>query len=165
MATSTPASPRVLVLGASAALRVRGGALIIDHGSTRRQRCLRFNVLTQKETRGPPFDAHGEFMTGEALRWCSRHRIALILSRSSSTALYRFWIVRLILPNGTSIDPDPVMAQCRSALTPAAGLRSSRGLSVKIERMADAPTVPPQHRPSTRGWLARLPLVEPSSKS
>ena len=71
------ASPRVLVLGAYAALRVRGGALEIEHGPHDDRRTIRFDIDAEPKPRGILFDSHGEFMTGEAIRWCARYSINL----------------------------------------------------------------------------------------
>jgi CRISP-associated protein Cas1 len=73
------ASPRVLVLGAYAALRVRGGALEIEHGPRDERRTIRIDIDAEPKPRAILFDSHGEFMTGEALRWCARYSITLAL--------------------------------------------------------------------------------------
>jgi CRISPR-associated endonuclease Cas1 len=73
------ASPRVLVLGAYAALRVRGGALEIEHGPRDNRQTIRIDIDAQPKPRAILFDSHGEFMTGEALRWCARYSINLAL--------------------------------------------------------------------------------------
>jgi hypothetical protein len=64
------ASPRVLVLGAYA-LRVRGGALEIEYGPHDDRQTIRIDIDAEPKPRGILFDSHGEFMTGEALRWRS----------------------------------------------------------------------------------------------
>jgi CRISPR-associated endonuclease Cas1 len=73
------ASPRVLVLGAYAALRVRGGALEIEHGPHNDRQTIRVDIDAEPKPRAILFDSHGEFMTGEALRWCARYSINLAL--------------------------------------------------------------------------------------
>ena len=73
------ASPRVLVLGAYAALRVRGGALEIEHGPHDSRATIRIDIDAEPKPRAILFDSHGEFMTGEALRWCARYSISLAL--------------------------------------------------------------------------------------
>jgi CRISPR-associated endonuclease Cas1 len=73
------ASPRVLVLGAYAALRVRGGALEIEHGPHNDRQTIRIDIDAERKPRAILFDSHGEFMTGEALRWCARYSINLAL--------------------------------------------------------------------------------------
>jgi CRISPR-associated endonuclease Cas1 len=73
------ASPRVLVLGAYAALRVRAGALEIEHGPHSDRQTIRVDIDAEPKPRAILFDSHGEFMTGEALRWCARYSINLAL--------------------------------------------------------------------------------------
>jgi hypothetical protein len=73
------ASPRVLVLGAHAALRVRGGALEIEHGPHDDRQTIRIDIDAKPKPRTILFDSHGEFMTGEAIRWCARYSISLAL--------------------------------------------------------------------------------------
>src|SRR5271165_1465175 len=73
------ASPRVLVLGAYAALRVRGGALEIEHGPHDDRQTIRIDIDAEPKPRSILFDGHGEFMTGEAIRWCARYSIILAL--------------------------------------------------------------------------------------
>jgi hypothetical protein len=65
------ASPRVLVLGAYAALRVRGGALEIEHGPHDDRATIRIDIDAESRPHTILFDSHGEFLTGEAIRWCA----------------------------------------------------------------------------------------------
>jgi CRISPR/Cas system-associated endonuclease Cas1 len=67
----------VLVLGAYAALRVRGGALEIEHGPHDDRKTIRIDIDVELKPRVILFDGHGEFMTGEAIRWCARYSISL----------------------------------------------------------------------------------------
>ena len=73
------ASPRVLVLGAYAALRVRGGALEIEHGPHDNRTTVRIDIDADSKPHTILFDSHGEFLTGEAIRWCARYSINLAL--------------------------------------------------------------------------------------
>jgi len=61
-----------LILGPCAALRVRRGALDIEHGVGADKRAIRIGIDDAKP-RTILFDGHGEFLTGEALRWCARY--------------------------------------------------------------------------------------------
>ena len=72
-------SPRVLVLGAYAALHVRGGTLEIEHGPHDDRVTIRIDIDAEPKPRAILFDSHGEFMTGEAIRWCARYSISLAL--------------------------------------------------------------------------------------
>jgi CRISPR/Cas system-associated endonuclease Cas1 len=73
------ASPRVLVLGAYASLRVRGGALEIQHGPHNDRQTIRIEIDAEPKPHAILFDSHGEFMTGEAIRWCARYSTTLAL--------------------------------------------------------------------------------------
>ena len=64
----------VLVIGPNAALRVRGGALDVEHGFKPDRVRVRIDV-DQPKPAAILFDAHGEFLTGEAIRWCARYAI------------------------------------------------------------------------------------------
>ena len=74
------ASPRVLVLGAYAALRVRGGALEIVHGPHDDRQTIRIDIDAEPKPGAILFDSHGELLTGEAIRWCARYSINLLLA-------------------------------------------------------------------------------------
>jgi hypothetical protein len=64
----------VLVIGPDAALRVRGGALDVEHGFKPDRVRVRIDI-DQPKPAAILFDAHGEFLTGEAIRWCARYAI------------------------------------------------------------------------------------------
>ena len=76
----------VLVIGPDAALRVRGGALDVEHGSGKDRVHVRIDVDEPKPG-AILFDAHGEFLTGEAIRWCARYAIPLILPNGPGRAI------------------------------------------------------------------------------
>ena len=110
------ASPRVLVLGAYAALRVRGGALEIEHGPHNDRETIRIDIDAEPKPRAILFDSHGEFMTGEAIRWCARYSINLLLPGGPGRLIT---MVESTLETKTNtktrmrdIDPSIVRAQC-----------------------------------------------------
>ncbi len=110
------ASPRVLVLGAYAALRVRGGALEIEHGPHDDRQTIRIDIDAEPKPRAILFDSHGEFMTGEALRWCARYSINLALPGGPGRLIT---MVESALETKTNtmtrvrdIDPSIIRAQC-----------------------------------------------------
>ena len=111
-----PASPRVLVLGAYAALRLRGGALEIEHGPHDDRRMIRIDIDAEPKPRAILFDSHGEFMTGEAIRWCARYSINLALPGGPGRLIT---MVESALETKTNtmtrmrdIDPSIIRAQC-----------------------------------------------------
>jgi CRISPR-associated endonuclease Cas1 len=110
------ASPRVLVLGAYAALRVRGGALEIEHGPRDDRKTIRIDIDAEPKPRAILFDSHGEFMTGEAIRWCARYSINLALPGGPGRLIT---MVETALETKTNtmtrmrdIDPAIIRAQC-----------------------------------------------------
>ena len=75
---STRAQQRVVVLGPNAAICIRKGALDIEHGPAVERVKLKIDIDDAKP-KAILFDSHGEFMTGEAVRWCARRGIGLVL--------------------------------------------------------------------------------------
>jgi CRISPR-associated endonuclease Cas1 len=110
------ASPRVLVLGPCAALRVRGGALEIEHGPHEDRQTLRIDIDAERKPHTILFDSHGEFLTGEAIRWCARYSINLALPGGPGRLIT---MVESALETKTNtmrrirdIDPSIIRAQC-----------------------------------------------------
>jgi hypothetical protein len=110
------ASPRVLVLGAYAALRVRGGALEIEHGPHNDRHTIRVDIDAEPKPRAILFDSHGEFMTGEALRWCARYSINLALPGGPGRLITMIESALETKANTMTrmrdIDPSIIRAQC-----------------------------------------------------
>ncbi len=108
-------NPPVLVLGAYASLRVRDGALNIIHGPYGDKQTLRIDIDASPKPRTILFDSHGEFLTGEAIRWCARYGIGLVLPDGPGRML-------TVLQSGleasegaselADIDPAIIRAQC-----------------------------------------------------
>jgi hypothetical protein len=110
------ASPRVLVLGPYAALRVRGGALEIEHGPHEERQTIRIDIDVERKPHTILFDSHGEFLTGEAIRWCARYSINLALPGGPGRLIT---MIESALETKTNtktrmrdIDPWIVRAQC-----------------------------------------------------
>jgi CRISPR-associated protein Cas1 len=124
----------VLILGPCAALRVRRGALDIEHGAGNDKRAIRIDVDDAKP-HTILFDSHGEFLTGEALRWCARYGIGLILPDGPSRMMTFVHSALEADDNGVrDISPAMVRAQCRTdALSAAREL-----VRAKIERELEA---------------------------
>jgi hypothetical protein len=110
------ASPRVLVLGAYAALRVRGGALEIEQGPRDQRLTISIDIDAEPKPHTILFDGHGEFLTGEAIRWCARYSITLALPGGPGRLIT---MVESALETKAStmtrmrdIDPSIIRAQC-----------------------------------------------------
>jgi CRISPR/Cas system-associated endonuclease Cas1 len=107
------AKQSVIVLGANAALRVRRGALEIEDGPTSDKRTIRLDIDDVKPA-AILFDGRGEFLTGEALRWCARYGIAIILPDGPGRALTFIDTALEARPAETLADTGPaiIRAQC-----------------------------------------------------
>jgi CRISP-associated protein Cas1 len=108
-------APLVIVIGSNAAIRVRAGALEIEHGPRDDKRTIRLDVDTAPKPHTILFDGHGEFLTGDALRWCARYRISLILSDGPGR-IATFIHAALEADAGAAVIPDTnpgvIRAQC-----------------------------------------------------
>jgi CRISP-associated protein Cas1 len=126
--------PRILILGPCAALRVRQGALAIEHGTGEGKRAIRIDVDRDKP-HTILFDGHGEFLTGEALRWCARYGIGLILPDGPSRMMT--FVHSALEADGNGVadtSPAIIRAQCRTD-----ALGAARELvRAKIERELEA---------------------------
>jgi CRISPR-associated endonuclease Cas1 len=110
------ASPRVLVLGAYAALRVRGGALEIEHGPHDDRMMIRIDIDAEPKPRTILFDSPGEFLTGEAIRWCARYSINVALPGGPGRLIIMVETALETKKNTMTrmrdIDPAIIRAQC-----------------------------------------------------
>ena len=60
-------------------MRVRDGALEIEHGTQGKRVTVRIDIDAEHKPRAILFDSHGEFLTGETIRFCARYSIDLVL--------------------------------------------------------------------------------------
>ena len=77
---------RVIVLGSNAALRIRNGALDLEHGPAAERIKLKIDIDEPKPC-AILFDGRGEFITGEAIRFCARYAIDIILPNGPGRAI------------------------------------------------------------------------------
>jgi CRISPR-associated endonuclease Cas1 len=107
---------RVIALGANAAMRVRRGALELEHGRQGERVAFRFDV-DDPPPRAILFDGRGEFISGEALRWSARRGVSVILSDGPGRCA-TFIDTALEAEEGAAtlpdIDPAIIRAQCRA---------------------------------------------------
>jgi CRISPR-associated endonuclease Cas1 len=117
-----------------AALRVRRGALDIEHGTGEGKRAIRIDVDDAKP-HTILFDGHGEFLTGEALRWCARYGIGIILPHGPGRVMTFLHSALEADANGIpDTSPAMIRAQCR-----ADSLSAAREIvRAKIERELEA---------------------------
>lgn len=71
-------SHSVIVIGWRATIAVKNGALTVERTEKGQRETIHIDVDDKKPS-AILFDSHGEFITGEALRWCARYGVALII--------------------------------------------------------------------------------------
>jgi CRISPR/Cas system-associated endonuclease Cas1 len=106
-------SPKVLVLGSNATLRIRNGALDLEHGPAADRIKLKLDIDEPKPC-AILFDGRGEFITGEAIRFCARYAIDLILPNGPGRAIL-FTESALEATDGETlrdVGPAIIRAQC-----------------------------------------------------
>jgi CRISP-associated protein Cas1 len=104
---------RVIVLGSNAALRIRNGALDLEHGPAAERIKLKIDIDEPKPC-AILFDGRGEFITGEAIRFCARYAIAIILPNGPGRAIL-FTESALEATDGETlrdVGPAIIRAQC-----------------------------------------------------
>jgi CRISPR/Cas system-associated endonuclease Cas1 len=104
---------RVVVLGSNAALRIRNGALDLEHGPTADRVKLKIDIDDPKPC-AILFDGRGEFITGEAIRFCARYAIDIILPNGPGRAIL-FTESALEATDGETlrdVGPAIIRAQC-----------------------------------------------------
>jgi hypothetical protein len=134
-------TPRVLVLGAYASLRVRGGALEIEHGPHDDRKTIRIDIDAEPKPRAILFDSHGEFMTGEALRWCARYSINLALPGGPGRLIT---MLETALETKTNTktrlrDTDPSIIRAQCAADPVRVARETVRAKIGAELKATIP--------------------------
>ena len=151
------ASPRVLVLGAYAALRVRGGALEIEHGPHNDRATIRIDIDADPKPHTILFDSHGEFLTGEAIRWCARYSINLALSGGPGRLITMVESALETKANTMTrmrdIGPSIIRAQC--VADPVKVAREIVGAKISAELNAIIPDDDARRRQSTE-WVTKL---------
>jgi CRISPR/Cas system-associated endonuclease Cas1 len=127
---------QVLVLGSNAALRVKRGALEIEHADGGEKRTVRFDV-DDAMPHAMLFDGRGEFLTGDALRFCARHGIALIIPDGPGRTL-TFLETALEARDGAAAitDVSPLIIRTQCAADPLAVAREI--VRTKIARASSA---------------------------
>src|SRR3984957_7404905 len=104
---------RVIVLGSNAALRIRNGALDLEHGPAAERIKLKIDIDDPKPC-AILFDGRGEFITGEAIRFCARYAIDIILPNGPGRAIL-FTESALEATDGEmlrDVGPAVIRAQC-----------------------------------------------------
>jgi len=146
----------VLVLGPYAALRVRGGALDIQHGLQGDKATVRVDVDADPKPHTILFTSHGEFLTGEAMRWCAHYGIGLILPDGPGRVLT---VLQSALEAGEGAaalpDTDPAIIRAQCAADPVGIARDI--VRAKIDAEAGhAGRYDPFNANAARDWIEKL---------
>ena len=104
---------RVIILGSNAALRIRNGALDLEHGPVAERIKLKIDIDEPKPC-AILFDGRGEFITGQAIRFCARYAVDIIFPNRPGRAIL-FSESALEAAGGETlrdIGPAIIRAQC-----------------------------------------------------
>ena len=122
------AKQSVIVLGANAALRVRQGGLEIEHGESLDRVKLRIDIDgstapgSQSGGQGFPrailFDGRGEFLSGEALRWCAQRGVVIVMPDGPGRALTFIETALEARSADTLPDTGPTLIRAQCAADP-----------------------------------------------
>jgi CRISPR/Cas system-associated endonuclease Cas1 len=103
----------IIVLGANASLRIRNGALDMEHGPRAKLVSARIDIDEPKPC-AILFDGRGENISGEAIRFCARYAINIILPNGPGRAIL-FTESALEATDGEmlrDVGPAVIRAQC-----------------------------------------------------
>jgi CRISPR-associated endonuclease Cas1 len=136
---------------------VRGGALEIEHGPHDARQTIRIDIDASPKPRAILFDSHGEFMTGEALRWCARYSINLALPGGPGRLITMVESALETKANTMTrvrdIDPSIIRAQC--AADPVRIAREIVRAKIAAESKATIPNLEARRREAAE-WDERL---------
>jgi CRISP-associated protein Cas1 len=111
------AKQSVIVLGANAALRVRQGGLEVEHGPAAERVKLKIDI----DDRSPCailFDGRGEFLSGEALRWCAQRGVVIVMPDGPGRALTFIETALEARSAETVRDTSPALIRAQCAADP-----------------------------------------------
>jgi CRISPR/Cas system-associated endonuclease Cas1 len=109
--------PRVIILGSNAALRIRNGALDLEHGPAADRVKLKIDIDEPKPC-AILFDGRVEFITGEAIRFCARYAIDIILPNGPGRAILFTESALEAADGGTLRDVGPAIIRAQCAADP-----------------------------------------------
>jgi CRISP-associated protein Cas1 len=129
--------------------------LEIEHGPKAERLTTRIDVDTDPKPHTVLFDSHGEFLTGEAIRWCARYGIGLVLPDGPGRMLTVLQSALEAVDAATipDIDPAVIRAQCAAD---AVGI-AREIVRAKIEaEIAHIVRRDPFNANAARDWLDKL---------
>jgi CRISP-associated protein Cas1 len=150
----------VIVSGANAALRVRGGALEIEHGAAAERIKLRVDIDDP-----PPcailFDGRGEFLSGEALRWCAQRGVVIVMPDGPGRMMTLLHSAAEASDSEMLRDVGPAIIRAQCAADP---VRVAREI-VRVKIAADKAALGPRVTPAMPRTIARCEAALMTARS
>lgn len=150
----------VIVSGANAALRIRGGALEIEHGAAAERIKLRIDIDDP-----PPcailFDGRGEFLSGEALRWCAQRGVVIVMPDGPGRMMTLLHSAAEASDSEMLRDVGPAIIRAQCAADP---VRIGRAI-VQAKIAADKAALGPRVTPAMRRTIARCEAALVAARS
>ena len=145
----------IIVLGPDASLRVRQGALAIEHGEGSERVKMRIDIDSPLPC-AILFDGRGEFLTGDAILWCARRGVSIVLPDGPGCLATIIHSALEAMEGGASgasalrdVGPAIIRAQC--AADPVQVAREI----VRAKIAADVNELGPRVTPRDRSTIAR----------
>jgi CRISP-associated protein Cas1 len=134
------ARTNVIVSGANAALRVRRGALEIEYGPAAERVKHRFDI---DDT--PPcailFDGRGEFLSGEALRWCTRRGVVIVMPDGPGSMMTLLHSAAEASDSASLRDVGPAIIRAQCAADPVRVARAIVSAKITVDKSTFGPRV------------------------
>ena len=144
------AGRHVIVLGPDAALRVRQGALAIEHGEGSERVKMRLDIDDPLPC-AILFDGRGEFLTGDAILWCARRGVSIVLPDGPGRLATIVHSALEATEGETLPDIGPAIVRAQCAADPVQVAREI----VRAKIAADVKGLGPRVMPRDRSTIAR----------
>ena len=145
-----PRKRGVIVLGPNAALRVRQGALAIEHGEGSERVKMRLDIDDPMPC-AILFDGRGEFLTGDAILWCARRGVSIVLPDGPGRLATIVHSALEATEGETLPDIGPAIVRAQCAADPVQVAREI----VRAKIAADVKGLGPRVMPRDRSTIAR----------
>jgi CRISPR/Cas system-associated endonuclease Cas1 len=145
-----------IVLGANATLRVRRGALEIDHGPAAERINLRIDIDDALPCAILFDTGRGEFLSGEAMRWCARRGIAIVMPDGPGRMMTLLHSAAEASDSATLPDVGPAIIRAQVAADPVAAAREIVLSKIAMDKSALGPRVTERDFKTVAGCEAKL---------
>jgi CRISPR/Cas system-associated endonuclease Cas1 len=151
---------KVIVLGPDAALRIRQGALAIEHGEGKERAKLKLDIDDQLPC-AILFDGRGEFLTGDAIRFCTERGIILVMPDGPGRMITIAHSALEAAEGETLRDVGPAIIRAQCAADP---VRIAREI-VRAKIAADKGALGPRVTPAMPRTIARCETMLADARS